>query len=189
MSDQEKQTSDERATGGDRKKNKWPGRIGLALGIALIAYFAYSLVGGTLLPDGTPAPAWKLPMADGSGGSMEMKDLEGRVVVLDFWSTTCPPCMKQMKDLEVIHRRMKERGVEVVGVACGGESVERIEKFKKQKNVGYPMVVDEGEATLAYRVLSLPTIYVIGKDGKVAASHRGYWDATSLAKAINRALD
>lgn len=166
-----------------------PTRIALGLGILVIAYFVYNMSGGNLLDEGSVAPAWKLPLADGSGRNLSLADLEGKVVVLDFWSTTCPPCMKQMKDLEVIHRRMAQRGVEVVGVACGGESVERIEKFRKDRNVAYDLVVDEGDATLAYRVMSLPTIYVIGKDGKIAAAHRGYWDGTDLAKALNRALD
>ena len=155
----------------------------------IIVYLVWSMSGGNLLDEGTPAPSWKLPSADGSGGSISMKDMEGEVIVLDFWSTTCAPCMRQMKDLEVIHRRMADRGVRVVGVACGGESVKRIEEFKKDRNVDYDLVVDEGETTMAYKVLSLPTIYVIGKDGKIAASHRGYWDAADLAKAVNRALD
>jgi peroxiredoxin len=97
--------------------------------------------------------------------------------------------MRQMKDLEAVHRRMKDRGVVVVGVACGGESVERIERFAKDRGVGYSLVVDEGEATLAYQVLSLPSLYVVGRDGKIASAHRGYTDAVDLAKAVNRALE
>ncbi len=172
------------------RKNGIASRIGLVIIAGLVIYFGSMIWSGSLLEDGSDAPLWTLPVADGSGQKLSLQDLRGKVVVLDFWSTTCPPCMKEMKELEKIWRRMKSREVVVVGVACGGETLVEVTEFRSRKNVEYPLVVDKtGAVSDTYLVRSLPTIYIIDRDGKIADSNRGFWDGTDVAKAVNRALE
>ncbi len=186
MSNPDNNTASTRTT----RKNGIASRIGLVIIAGLVIYFGSMIWGGSLLADGSDAPLWTLPIADGSGQKLSLQDLRGKVVVLDFWSTTCPPCMKEMKELEKIWRRMKSREVVVVGVACGGETLAEVTEFGSDKNVEYQLVVDKtGAVSDTYLVRSLPTIYVIDKDGKIADSHRGFWDGTDVAKAVNRALE
>ncbi|MFO8073084.1 MAG: redoxin domain-containing protein [Polyangia bacterium] len=165
-------------------------RLVIAVGVVLALWLIWSALGGDLLPVGSKAPGWTLPLADGSGKNLSLDDLEGRVAVLDFWSTTCPPCLKQMEDLTALWRRMKPRGLEVVGVACGGESVAEIESFADGRAVRYPLVVDRtGAVAGAYRVSSLPTLYLIGPDGAIAAAHSGYWPRDDLAAAVSELIE
>jgi peroxiredoxin len=164
-------------------------RIGLVLVVLLAAWLAWSLLGGSLLPEGSPAPAWTLPRADRAGESLSLSDLVGDVVVLDFWSTTCPPCLRQMEDLKLVWRRMKPRGVTVVGISTGGEPAGQIAQFGGDRGVDYPLVVDPGGTSTAYQVRTLPTLYVIDRSGRVAASHSGYWPATEIAAAVTAALE
>ncbi len=164
-------------------------RLVIAIGVVLALWLIWNALGEDLLPVGSEAPDWTLPLADGSGQNLSLDELEGRVAVLDFWSTTCPPCMKQMEDLTALWRRMKPRGVEVVGVACGGESVAEIESFADGRGVRYPLVVDRSGAVAdAYRVSSLPTLYLVGPDGAIAAAHSGYWPKDNLAAAVSELL-
>jgi peroxiredoxin len=176
--------ADNRASG-----NRWSFRVGLAVLVVLGAWFAWSLAGDPLLPVGTRAPAFDLPLADGSGDTLSLESLQGRVVVLDFWSTTCRPCLREMEDLKVLWRRMKPRGVTVVGLSTGGESPAQIARFGKDRNVDYPLVVDPGRVAAAYQVRSLPTLYVIDREGRISAAHSGYWPLDDVAEAVSRALE
>jgi peroxiredoxin len=164
-------------------------RLGLVILIALAAWMIWSLLGDDLLPAGSPAPAFELPLADEAGGTLSLTDLEGKVVVLDFWSTTCPPCLREMEDLKVLWRRMKPRGVSVVGVSTGGESPSQVARFGEDRGVDYPLVVDGGAVAAAYRVSSLPTLYVIDANGRIAATHSGYWPLDDVARAVSAALE
>jgi peroxiredoxin len=163
-------------------------RIGLVLIILLAAWLAWTMLGESLLAVGSPAPAWTAPRADRAGESLSLSDLNDDVVVLDFWSTTCPPCLRQMEDLKVLWRRMKPRGVTVVGISTGGESQRQIAQFGRDRGVDYPLVVDPGAVSAAYQVRSLPTLYVVDRNGRVAAAHSGYWPLTEIAAAVTAAL-
>jgi peroxiredoxin len=169
--------------------NRWSFRLGLVLLVVLAGWLMWSMFGDDLLPVGTAAPPFELPLADGSGDTLSLADLDGRVVVLDFWSTTCPPCLREMEDLKVLWRRMKPRGVTVVGISTGGESPAQIDRFGKARGVDYPLVVDRGAVAAAYRVSSLPTLYVIDKTGRIAEAHGGYWPLDDVAVAVSRALE
>jgi len=163
-------------------------RLGVIILVVLAAWLGWSLLRDDLLPVGSPAPTFELPLADGSGGTLSLEELAGRVVVLDFWSTTCPPCLREIEHLKVLWRRMKPRGVMIVGLSAGGESAAQIARFGRDRDIDYPLVVDRGAAAASYRVSSLPTVYVIGRDGRVVAAHSGYWPLDDVARAVNEAL-
>jgi peroxiredoxin len=170
------------------------GRAGRALALfAIVALIvglaALQLKGGGTLPEGGAAPAFSLPSAAAAGGSVELAALRGKVVVIDFWSTTCAPCLAEMEVLETLRRRMGPRGVEIVGVCAGGEPVAEVARFVRERGVPYPIGVDvDGAATSAYRVRSLPTLYVVDAAGRIRAGHVGYWPEDELAAAVAEAL-
>ncbi|MBW2277008.1 MAG: TlpA family protein disulfide reductase, partial [Deltaproteobacteria bacterium] len=155
--------------------SRWSFRLGLVMLTVLAAWFVWTMLSDPLLPIGSKAPTFELPLTDGSGNTLSLADLEGRVVVLDFWSTTCRPCLLEMEDLKVLWRRMKPRGVTVVGLSTGGESLAQIARFGKDRGVDYPLVIDQGQVAASYRVRSLPTLYVLDKTGRIAEAHSGYW--------------
>ncbi|MDD5307953.1 MAG: TlpA disulfide reductase family protein [Deltaproteobacteria bacterium] len=170
------------------------GRAGLGRTLAIAAlvvvavWVGSNLFRGRTLPAGAAAPAFEVQLADGSGRTVSLADLSGQVVVLDFWATTCPPCLRQMEGLETLHRRLKERGVAVLGVSVGGEGADDIAAFAKRRNVGYPMAVDDGAAAQAYRVAALPTLYVIGRDGRIVNGEVGYAPPEAIEEQVGKAL-
>ena len=157
---------------------------------AIAAWFIYNLSQGGLLSDNSVAPDWSLKRVDGQGGKLSLKELKGNVLIMDFWSPYCPPCVKEIPVLEKIARNMAGRGVKVVGISAGGAEMEDLLKFAKKKNPGYPWVADfTGAISNAYKVQSLPTLYILGKDGKIVDSHVGYWGEDNLLSAVNNALN
>ncbi len=167
------------------RRRGWLVPLAIAAGIA--AWIAVTLVGGRLLPEGSSAPEFSLPRV--GGGTLSLAELRGKVVVLDFWSVHCPPCLDELPQLASLWRRMEARGVVVVGVCAGGESKDDVARFAKEMGIDYPLVTDgSGAISAAYRVSALPVIYILHRDGTVAASHVGAWSVDGLRAAVEAAL-
>jgi peroxiredoxin len=178
-------TTQERKT---KSKSRLSTRLAWIL-LALAAVWIFTiLTEERLVPVGQAAPGWRLKVAGGAAEMLDLDSLRGKVVVLDFRSLGCPPCMAEARDLESVWRKMGERGVVVVGVAAWGESADDVREFKERKNLTYPMLLGTAKMVSAYKVSSLPTLYVIDKDGKVAASHQGYWHQEGITEAVAEVL-
>ena len=177
------------ATKSPRKPIPLSTKIGVGI-IALIAlYLATTMWGAGLLRDGTEAPSFTLKVAGQAGDELTLADLKGKVVLLDFWSTTCPPCLKEMKVLEDLYREIDRDDLQIVGVAAGGESLKEIARFAARRKIPYPLLQDKsGIVADAYQVRSLPTLYVIDRDGKISDSQAGYWDKAPLTAALKEAI-
>jgi len=173
-----------------RTRSRLFSRLGLVVFGGLLIWMIWTMLDGQHLPLGTQGPAWSLPLADGSGERLALEDLRGKVVVLDFWSTGCAPCRRQIPELKTLWRKMKPRGVVVVGITTGGESLDETVRFGRDHRLDYPVVLDDrGVAATAYEVKTLPTLYVLDRRGKITAAHNGYWPLTDIAAAVNEALE
>jgi thiol-disulfide isomerase/thioredoxin len=136
-----------------------------------------------LLAVGDPAPEWKL--ADAEGKTHTLSEYRGRVVVLDFWATWCGPCAKVMPRLEKLQKKYGGRGLVVFGVnsfETGDPAA-----LMKKKGITYTLLLKGEEMAPSYGVTSLPVVYVIGADGRVAYSHAGP-DQKDLADLIEKHL-
>jgi peroxiredoxin len=159
-----------------------------SFGLLILALASVWLVSvyfkGSLLPSGSKAPAWKLAAAEKLSGTLSSSALLGKTVVLDFWGTGCPPCMQEMLELEAVWQDLKDKNVVIVGVASWGESRSQAFRMKQQKRVTYPFVVGTKEMVAAYKVDSLPTLYIIDPKGNIVRSHLGFWDRRSIKDAV-----
>lgn len=126
----------------------------------------------TLLSVGEIAPNWKL--VDGNGVERQLSDYRGKVVVMDFWATWCGPCLRAMPVLQKIYERFKDRGVEVFGVNAWEDS--NSAEFMKRAGYTYGLLQKGETIADAYHIPSLPTLYVVGADGKIIHSVKGLDD-------------
>ena len=111
------------------------------------------------------APDFEMQTFDGE--SLRLSDLEGKVVVLNFWASWCPPCRWEMPSFESIYQEYKDEGVVFVGVAMS-DTLEDAQGFADEAGVTYPIGLDtDNQIAIAYRVMSLPTTFFIDKEGKV----------------------
>ena len=115
---------------------------------------------------GEPAADFELRLF--GGDLLRMSDLEGKVVVLNFWASWCPPCRAEMPDFEEMWEEMRDDGVVFVGVAVS-DSPQDARAFVEATGVTYPTGVDaSGSIARDYRVVSLPTTFLIDREGREA---------------------
>ena len=116
------------------------------------------------LGSGSPAPPLDLTLLD--GGSLRLADLRGKVVVLNFWASWCIPCRKEMPSFEAIWQEYQDQDVVFLGVAVNSDREENARAFAEEVGVTYPLGVDTtGQHARDYRVMSLPTTFLIDRQG------------------------
>ncbi len=122
---------------------------------------------------GSPAPDWTLTTQDGK--KITLKSLRGNIVVLDFWASWCGPCKRAMPGIQKLHDTFKGKPVKIFGVNCrerGGN--QRALDYLKKAGFTYPQLLNGDSAANAYGVRGIPAFYVIGTDGKLLNTTRGF---------------
>lgn len=124
-----------------------------------------------LLAVGEDAPEWNL--TDPQGKPHSLKEYRGKVVLIDFWGTWCVPCRKSMPGIQILHERFKNQNVAVFGISVADEEGNPVEYMKK-KDFTYGLLLKGDEVATAYQAQVLPTLYIIGKDGKIIHAEFGH---------------
>lgn len=121
----------------------------------------------------TPASVGSLTMQTIDGEFLEMSDLRGKVVLVNFWATWCGPCREEIPYLARLTERYPEHLV-VIGVSEDAGGVDMVEAFAGQYGVNYPIVMSTPEIKRAFPgVFALPTSFVVDPDGEIVQTHVG----------------
>jgi thiol-disulfide isomerase/thioredoxin len=114
-----------------------------------------------------------------SSRTVEMKDLAGKVVVVDFWATWCRPCVGEMPKMKALYAQYKDKGVEFIGVSLdqpeekGG--LDKLRAFVKDKEIGWPQYYQgnywDSEFSKSWGVNAIPCVFVVGKDGTLVSTN------------------
>jgi peroxiredoxin len=124
------------------------------------------------LAAGVIAPDWTLTNA--SGQPVSLQSLRGKLVMLDFWYTTCGPCVLAMPTIQKLHERFKERGVAVYGINPWAHDSADAIRLMAKRGYTYGLVLGSEEVAKAYNVSGYPTFYLIGDDGTIIYNGVGY---------------
>ena len=135
--------------------------------------------------EGKPAPAFSLKTLDGQ--SVALADFQGKVVLLDFWATFCPPCVDALPELQALHKRYEAKGFAVVGVTVD-DRLPLVAKATKRAKVTYPIVQSTPAVWNAYKVNALPSLVLVGRDGTIVKRFGGEADRETMLAAIEKAL-
>jgi cytochrome c biogenesis protein CcmG/thiol:disulfide interchange protein DsbE len=161
--------------------------VGLAVVFATRFGQDPSLVPSPLL--GRPAPALELPLLDGSG-SLDPAELEGKVVVVNFFASWCLPCREEQPDLAAAADAFTDRGVRVVEIAYqdrADTALEFLDEFGRSAAAIY-LADPGGRAAIAYGVFGIPETFFIAPDGTVVGKAIGALDALTLGTTIDAVL-
>ncbi|MFZ0790841.1 MAG: TlpA disulfide reductase family protein [Chromatiaceae bacterium] len=118
---------------------------------------------------GEPAPAPALRLEDLDGNLHDLADLRGRLVLVNFWATWCPPCRREMPSLERLYQQLRDRGLTVLAVDVGEDS-DTVFAFTGQLDPApsFPLLLDaESRAVEDWGVKGLPTSFLIDPQGRV----------------------
>lgn len=110
-----------------------------------------------------------------AGDRLTLRDLRGKVVLVNFWATSCPACVKEMPELARSYERYRARGFEIVAVAMAYDSAASVTAFAQTHALPFPVALD-AEQTIAKAfggVEVVPTTYIVDKDGRVQSRTHG----------------
>jgi peroxiredoxin len=107
-------------------------------------------------------------LKDLSGKSWTFSELRGKVVLVNFWATWCPPCRKEMPDLETLYGRFGSKGLVVLGIS--DEEAAKVEPFIRERKVSFPVLLDPGrKVNEMFVVEGIPKSFVYDRNGKLVA--------------------
>lgn len=128
------------------------------------------------------APDFRL--ATISGEEFHLSDFKGKVVMLNFWGTWCPPCRKEIPDLVNLQAKYQKDGLEIVGITLNSGSAVEIQKFADKKQINYTLLTDFGNnethtitnlygQAMGQPISSIPTTLLIDREGYIVKEYLG----------------
>jgi len=122
---------------------------------------------GSVPKEGFTAPDFTLGLLD--GGEVTLSELQGNVVLVNFWTSWCPPCRKEMPAIESVYRSYKDIGLVVIGLnLTAQDSKPDVSAFVQEMGVTFPIALDINNAVgNSYRVTALPTSFFIDRKGVI----------------------
>jgi peroxiredoxin len=135
------------------------------------------------------AKAFSVPAPDGK--SVKLLDLTGKVVLLNFWATWCPPCREEMPAMERLYHRYKDQGLMVLALSVDAEGAPVVLPFLKEHKLSFPVGLDPKMAVAdRYGVRALPSTFLVDRKGNLVALAIGprQWDGKSAHGLIELLL-
>jgi len=159
--------------------------------IALILFCAGTIScqgqAGKSTSAGPMAPDFTLK--DLSGKDFSLSSTKGKVVILDFWATWCPPCRMEIPHFEALYKEYKDKGLEVVGVALDQGGASDVIPFAQANAITYPVVIGDNDVTARYGgIRGIPTTFILDRNGAIVEKFVGYRDKAVFEEAIKKLL-
>ena len=133
------------------------------------------------------APRFDLPRL--GGGRIDSASLAGKIVIVDFWATWCPPCEEQVPALNEFHRAHRDDGdVVVLGISVDTVGPDEVAEWVKAKDVEYPILLDGMPVAQDLGAPGFPTLLVVTPDGRIDSQHVGWIEVGMLRAILEDAL-
>jgi thiol-disulfide isomerase/thioredoxin len=130
----------------------------------------------------------ELSLQDLNGQPLELANYRGKVVLLDFWATWCTPCRGEIPHFVALQNQYREQGLQVIGISMD-DGPKPVREFYQQFKMNYPVALGNEKIVEAYGgVLGLPVMFLIGRDGEVAAKYVGEVQMPVLEQEIKSLL-
>ena len=164
------------------------GKRKLLQAIGAVAVAAAGVLGYTSLTSTKPAP--DVTFTSLSGEKVSMQSLRGKVVMVNFWATSCTTCIKEMPSMVQTYNKYKDKGLDFVAVAMSYDPPNYVLNYAQTRNLPFKVALDtQGEVAKSFDDVKLtPTTYVIDKEGKILKRYVGEPDFAALHRLLEEAL-
>ncbi|MEJ2059138.1 MAG: TlpA disulfide reductase family protein [Gammaproteobacteria bacterium] len=158
-----------------------------------ISVFAIALIGGLLALWLAPSGMRKAPdihFTTLDGRQMSLADLRGRPVLVNFWATTCPGCIKEMPELVKLYRKFSPQGLEIIGVSMSYDPPDQVRAMQALRKLPYLLTMDtDDKIAKAFGEIRLtPTSFLIAPDGTIVYQKLGELNFKHIEQTISGLL-
>ena len=167
-------------------------RIEALAWVALVVFIGYRIwpqVAAAVGVDtaSTVAPAFQLTTLDGRLVSSEQ--LRGRVVLVNFWATWCPPCRFEMPGFQAVYDRKRDEGFVVLGISTDAGGPDVVKRYLAEHDISYPVAMATGEVVRSFGGTNmLPKSFLIDRQGRLRHEVTGIFASVALEQAVSRLL-
>lgn len=164
---------------------------GMLLGLSSLVILLMLLIprsdANTILQVGQAAPDFVLIPLEGE--RVQLAELKGRPVVLNFWASWCGPCRREMPAFQQIYDKYQEQGLAFYAINVG-ESRVAVTDFRDRVGVNFPILIDKDEVVqTAYKILPLPATFFIDREGIIRAVHQFEMSTPQIEAEVKRLLE
>jgi thiol-disulfide isomerase/thioredoxin len=127
-------------------------------------------------------------LKDMSGKTVKLSDYKGKVVLLEFWATWCPPCRASVPGLEKLHKAYRDKGLVLLAVSMDEGGEDEVRSYIKESGITYTVLKGTEDIAIKYQVRSIPMMLVLNKEGKISKRYLGMGSDEDLEKDIKANL-
>lgn len=165
---------------------------GLVTGIAAVSILSREEAEKPRLTPVKPV-AQRTPMPDFnwqsmSGHKWSLEEQRGKIVLVNFWATWCGPCKQETPDLVRVYEKYRGRGVTFAGISMDDDPAKVVPRFLERYKVEYPVLVPPPDSPLTENIQSLPTSFLVDRQGRIARTWVGLLHEEELVKNIEELL-
>ena len=159
-----------------------------AVGILGVVFFRSVRSHGAPQVNSARRQALDFKLPDLAGSDWQLSDRRGKVVLVNFWATWCPPCREETPGLVRLYRDYQPKGVEVVGISMDDDPHQAVPPFLRKFDIPYPTLVPNSSFGLTSQIESLPTTLLIDRQGRVAKVYVGELPQQEVKDALDELL-
>lgn len=158
--------------------------IFLIIGLVFVFALAHNVAGQNV---DSIAPQFTLD--DINGKSVSLNDYKGKVIILDFWATWCPPCREEIPDFIALQNEYGKKGLQIIGIAVDRDGIKSVKPFYENMGMNYPVLLTDGKVESRYGgIRAIPTTFIIDKKGSIVKKYVGFQSKAVFEKEIKELL-
>jgi len=149
----------------------------LTIFIIIISFFIFT---------GCKSTSGDFTLTDLDGNEISLSDFNGKVLILNFWATWCPPCREEIPDFVEVYDEYESEDVQFIGVS--NEDISTLRSFVEDYNISYPILIDDENIMGKWGISAIPTTFVFDKNGQIISKSVGMMTREQLVNIIEDEL-